>query len=151
LGDGSESAAITSPSSRKKVLHEPAHSHASRTLLAAALVLIGWLLVVSSADARPAMREATATWYGPGFYGNTTACGQRYTMRLRGVAVPAGGRSRCGQRLTICRRGVCVRVRVIDTGAFAHTFDLSARTAMDLCGCWQPYTMQVRWHRGWRA
>lgn len=130
---------------------EPAHSHASRALGIAAIAIILLLGWTSAADAAPRMEKATATWYGPGFYGNTTACGQRYTMRLRGVAVPAGGRNRCGQRLTICRRGVCVRVRVIDTGAFAHTFDLSARTAMDLCGCWRPYTMSVRWHRGWRA
>ena len=100
-------------------------------------------------------RRARATWYGPGFYGNTTACGQRYTIRTRGVAVPSGGRYhlRCGHRLTICYRSPrrCVRVRVIDTGSFrSHRFDLSARTAMDLCRCWRPYTMRVRWQHGWR-
>jgi len=26
------------------------------------------------------------TWYGPGFYGNRTACGQRYTRHIVGVA-----------------------------------------------------------------
>lgn len=100
-------------------------------------------------------RRARATWYGPGFYGNTTACGQRYTTRIRGVAVPSGGRYhlRCGHRLTICYRSPrrCVLVRVIDTGAFrSHRFDLSARTAMDLCRCTRPYTMRVRWQHGWR-
>lgn len=103
----------------------------------------------------PATSEArswtttTATWYGPGFYGNTTACGQRYTIRTRGVAHMS---LRCGTKLTICRRGKCVKVKVIDRGAFdPRNFDLSARTAMDLCRCWRPYTMTVRWRRGWTS
>lgn len=98
----------------------------------------------------PSWTRDVATWYGPGFYGNTTACGHRYTQHLRGVAVPSSGPRwlECGTRVTICRRGRCVRVRVIDTGAFrGHQFDLSARTAMDLCSCTRPYTMTIRWRR----
>lgn len=99
---------------------------------------------------------ARATWYGPGFYGKTTACGQRYSIRIRGVAVPSGGRYhlRCGHRLTICfrERRRCVRVVVIDTGSFRdHRFDLSARSSMDLCRCWRPFTMRVHWHHGWKV
>jgi rare lipoprotein A (peptidoglycan hydrolase) len=113
-----------------------------------ALAIISVLLLSASpADARP-MDQATATWYGPGFYGNRTACGQRYSIQHRGVAVPSAGRYylRCGTPVVICRRQTCVRVRVTDTGGFRnHRFDLSARTAMDLCGCGRPYTMQVRW------
>src|SRR5829696_5184176 len=31
-------------------------------------------------------RRATASWYGPGFFGRKTACGARMTRRLLGVA-----------------------------------------------------------------
>lgn len=122
-------------------------------LAVAAALWLAMVTIPPTADAA-GWDSATATWYGPGFYGNTTACGHRYSIRHRGVAVPSGGRYhlRCGTRLTICRRGTCVRVRVTDTGGFRnHRFDLSARTAMDLCGCWKPYTMRVRWRRGWVA
>lgn len=118
------------------------------------LALIGQALFPPDTHARPGMQRATATWYGPGFYGNTTACGDRYSTRHRGVAVPSSGPYHlpCDTKLTICRRGVCVAVRVTDTGGFRnHRFDLSARTAMDLCRCWRPYTMSVHWRRGWRT
>lgn len=106
---------------------------------------------------------STATWYGPGFYGNTTACGQRYGDS-RGRKVPRGVAHMtlpCGAKLTIRwrprggRRWRVVRVRVIDTGAFGHEFDLSASTARDLCRCSRPFTLGaygvpgVRWKRGW--
>jgi rare lipoprotein A (peptidoglycan hydrolase) len=111
------------------------------------LLIVVALAMPPMADARPALPVVTATWYGPGLYGNTTACGQTYTQRIRGVAhrtLP------CGTRLTLTRRGRVVRVRVIDRGPFSHaTFDLSARTAMDLCRCWRPFTMRVAWKRGW--
>lgn len=101
---------------------------------------------------RPLLGPTKATWYGPGFYGNGTACGYHYTIRHRGVAVPSAGKYwlPCNTKLTICRRGKCVRVRITDTGGFRdHRFDLSARTAMDLCRCWAPYTMSVKWKKGW--
>lgn len=110
-------------------------------------LIVGLLVYPRPAEASSPWRSTTATWYGPGFYGGTTACGQRYTTRTRGVAHMT---MRCGQRLTICRRGRCVRVKVIDRGAFdPDHFDLSARTAQDLCRCWRPYTMTVRWRKGW--
>lgn len=127
-------------------------------------MMIGWLLCVGiiafsapEAKSQPRGSNATATWYGPGFYGNGTACGHRYTKNIRGVAVPSGGRykMRCGTKLTVCykhrRAGWrCRRVRVIDTGGFRnHRFDLSSRTARNLCKCWRPYTMKVVWRRGW--
>lgn len=114
------------------------------------LACIGFWLVVASSASASSWSKARATWYGPGFYGHTTACGQRYSIRHRGVAVPSSGRyhMRCGTKLTICRRPGrgCVRVVVTDTGGFRdHRFDLSARTSMDLCGCWKPYTLRVWW------
>jgi rare lipoprotein A (peptidoglycan hydrolase) len=118
-----------------------------------AIALIAALLLstdhaAAAPSLHPSWQRTAATWYGPGFYGNDTACGQRYTQRIRGVAVPSAGPMylRCGTRVTLCRRGTCVRVKVIDTGSFReHQFDLSARTAMDLCRCTSPHTMDVRW------
>lgn len=118
-------------------------------ILGAMLCLLVLLLLSyspSRAEARPAPSAWTyqyATWYGPGFYGKTTKCGQRYTQYVRGVAAR---NMRCGSKLTICRRGRCVRVKVIDGGGY---FDLSARTAKDLCRCNAPYSMNVRYARGW--
>lgn len=72
-------------------------------------------------------RPALASWYGPGFYGNTTACGQTYTSSIVGVAhktLP------CGTRVRVCFRG-CAVGRVIDRGPYsgAREFDLSAAMA----------------------
>lgn len=89
------------------------------------------------------MITTTATWYGPGFYGKKTACGQVYSTSIRGVAhmtLP------CGTLVDICSHVKCTRVPVIDTGGFDKAnFDLSARTAMNLCSCSRPYTMRVKW------
>lgn len=108
---------------------------------------------VASAKQEPWTR-ATATFYGPGFYGNRTACGQTYTTRIQGTAhmsLP------CGAKLTVCkyvgRRGLrrCLRITVIDRGAFhPNNLDLSARTAQDLCRCARPYTTPVMYRRGWK-
>lgn len=78
-----------------------------------------------------------ASWYGPGFYGNRTACGQIYTPEIIGVAhrtLP------CGTLVTIEFRGRTMTVPVIDRGPYiaGRTLDLSnaTRIAMactDLC------------------
>lgn len=107
----------------------------------------------STTQERPVVwNTTTATWYGPGFYGNPTACGQRYTQAIRGVAIGhTNGRwlARCGDRFVIRHRGRAVLVTVIDRcpgcSSEYHRFDLSARTAMDLCACWTPHTMTVKW------
>jgi hypothetical protein len=130
--------------------------HPTWGMLLGALIIVGILALLiafdGTAEARPnPWVPATATWYGPGFYGNRTACGQRYTKTIRGTAhmsLP------CGAKVSICkpvgRWKRCVYVRVIDRGAFhPGNFDLSARTAMDLCRCWQPYTQRVSWRKGW--
>ena len=52
------------------------------------------------------MRKDVATWYGPGFYGSRTACGERLGRRTVGVAhrsLP------CGTKLTIRYKGRFVR------------------------------------------
>jgi rare lipoprotein A (peptidoglycan hydrolase) len=72
------------------------------------------------------------TWYGPGFYGGRTACGQRYTRYIVGVAsrtLP------CGTLVQFRWRGITVVAPVIDRGPYAtpdFVFDWSARLACDL-------------------
>ncbi len=68
-----------------------------------------------------------ATWYGPGFYGNRTACGRTLTPSTLGVAhrsLP------CGSKVKILYRGRWVTVPVIDRGPYSSAeFDLTERTA----------------------
>ncbi|MGH2754791.1 MAG: septal ring lytic transglycosylase RlpA family protein [Actinomycetota bacterium] len=68
-----------------------------------------------------------ATWYGPGFYGNRTACGQTLTTGTLGVAhrtLP------CGTSVSLLYRGRTVTVRVIDRGPYSSAdWDLTRRTA----------------------
>jgi rare lipoprotein A len=76
-------------------------------------------------------RRAVATWFGPGFYGHRTACGQRLTHRLLGVAnrtLP------CGTKLSLLYRGRTITVPVVDRGPFAHgaSYDLTSATAQAL-------------------
>ena len=93
----------------------------------------------SSADAASASkvrrvtvyRTVTSTWYGPGFYGNRTACGQRLTTTILGVAhrtLP------CGAKVALRANGRSVVVPVIDRGPYARgvTYDLTRATAKRL-------------------
>lgn len=78
-----------------------------------------------------AYRYANASWYGPGFYGNRTACGQTLTTSTRGVAhktLP------CGTKLTIRKGSREVQVRVIDRGPYHgnREFDLTRATKDDI-------------------
>jgi rare lipoprotein A len=60
-------------------------------------------------------RPAPSSWYGPGLYGNRTACGQTLTTSTQGVAhrsIP------CGTKLRLRYRGRSVAVRVIDRGPY---------------------------------
>jgi rare lipoprotein A (RlpA)-like double-psi beta-barrel protein len=78
-----------------------------------------------------------ASWYGPGFYGNRTACGQVYTPEIIGVAHRT---LRCGTLLVLEYRGRTMTVPVIDRGPYiaGRTLDLSNATRLamacpDLC------------------
>jgi rare lipoprotein A (peptidoglycan hydrolase) len=78
-----------------------------------------------------------ASWYGPGFYGNRTACGQIYTPEILGVAHRT---LRCGTLLVLEYRGRSMTVPVIDRGPYiaGRTLDLSNATRLamactDLC------------------
>lgn len=76
-------------------------------------------------------KPAIATWYGPGFYGKRTACGQRLTRRLVGVA---NRRLRCGTQVQVSFRGRTIIAPVVDRGPFAHhaQWDLTAAAAKQI-------------------
>lgn len=74
---------------------------------------------------------AKATWYGPGLYGNRTACGARMTRTLVGVAhktLP------CGTKVSFLYKGRTLTVPVVDRGPFANgaKWDLTAAAAEQL-------------------
>lgn len=76
-------------------------------------------------------RPGHASWYGPGLYGNRTACGGSLGPGTLGVAhrtLP------CGTKVTFRHRGRIVTVRVIDRGPFAagREWDLTAATKRKL-------------------
>ena len=73
-------------------------------------------------------RRVRASWYGPGMYGGKTACGQRLTPTLLGVAhrsLP------CGTQVRLVYGGQALTVPVIDRGPYANgaSFDLTKATA----------------------
>ena len=72
-------------------------------------------------------RAAPASYYGPGLYGNRTACGQTLRPGLLGVANKS---LPCGTRVTFRHRGRSVTVPVIDRGPFVgnRVWDLTAAT-----------------------
>jgi rare lipoprotein A (peptidoglycan hydrolase) len=74
-----------------------------------------------SGPALPKVRKtAIATWYGPGFYGQRTACGQTLTPLVVGVAnrtLP------CGTLVKVSYRGHGLVVPVIDRGPYANGAD----------------------------
>jgi hypothetical protein len=76
-------------------------------------------------------RPAVATWYGPGFYGRRTACGQRMSRTLLGVAHK---KLPCGTQVAVLYRGRRITVPVVDRGPFAHgaRWDLTVATAKAL-------------------
>ena len=76
-------------------------------------------------------RPAVATWFGPGFYGRRTACGQKMSRRLLGVAHRT---LRCGTLVEVFYGGRAITVPVVDRGPFRRgtTWDLTAATARTL-------------------
>jgi rare lipoprotein A (peptidoglycan hydrolase) len=89
-----------------------------------------------SADANLAAKAAkapseVATWYGPGFFGRRTACGQILRRSTQGVAHK---RLPCGTQVTIFHRGRLATVPVIDRGPYSGraVWDLTQATARDL-------------------
>lgn len=76
-------------------------------------------------------RSGIATWFGPGFYGQTTACGQMLTPAVVGVAnrtLP------CGTLVRVTYHGHALVVPVLDRGPYANhaDWDLTAGAAQAL-------------------
>lgn len=72
-------------------------------------------------------KAARASWYGPGLYGNRTACGGRLSPRTLGVAnktLP------CGTRVALYYHGHTVTAPVIDRGPYVagREYDLTKVT-----------------------
>jgi rare lipoprotein A (peptidoglycan hydrolase) len=88
-----------------------------------------------------AMLSGIATWYGPGFYGHSTSCGQILTTSSMWVASMTRG---CGARVRICTH-TCVETSVQDTGAFSATFDLAPGLARAL-GCYCTQSVRYVYH-----
>jgi len=81
------------------------------------------------------MRAAGATWYGPGLYGNHTACGQTLRPGTIGVAhrsLP------CGTTIKLAYHSHYLVTQVIDRGPYSegNDFDLTngARRALEFSG-----------------
>jgi peptidoglycan lytic transglycosylase len=72
-----------------------------------------------------------ATWYGPGFWGKSTACGVTLTPSTLGVAhrsLP------CGTQVTFSYNGASVTASVIDRGPFhkGYAWDMTKKVAKRL-------------------
>jgi hypothetical protein len=87
--------------------------------------------------------DPDVSWYGPGFYGNRTACGHTYSQSIHGVAhktLP------CGTMVTFRNpaNGATITVPVIDRGPYipGRHWDLSAATCAALDHC---YTGPIQW------
>jgi peptidoglycan lytic transglycosylase len=72
-------------------------------------------------------RASTASWYGPGFYGKRTACGQTLSPGMLGVAHKS---LPCGTLIRFYYRGYTVTVPVIDRGPYVgnREWDLTDET-----------------------
>jgi rare lipoprotein A (peptidoglycan hydrolase) len=84
----------------------------------------------TAAPAKPRVHTTgIATWFGPGFYGKETACGQTLTPGVVGVAnrtLP------CGTMVKISYAGHVLTVPVLDRGPYSHIgadWDLTAGAA----------------------
>jgi rare lipoprotein A len=80
-----------------------------------------------------AYRESNVSYYGPGFYGHGTACGETLEPNTLGVAnktLP------CGTKVALYYQGRKVTVPVIDRGPYVsgREYDLTAATR-DRLGC----------------
>jgi rare lipoprotein A (peptidoglycan hydrolase) len=80
---------------------------------------------------KKSMNKPTASWYGPGFYGNETACGETLSKQTVGVAhrtLP------CGTKVVFFANGNWAKAQVIDRGPFVKgvSWDLTGALAEQL-------------------
>jgi peptidoglycan lytic transglycosylase len=85
----------------------------------------------SSPRAVTVYRRVTATWYGPGFYGERTACG---TVLRRSTLGVAHRRFPCGTKVAVTYRGSSLVLPVIDRGPYRRgvKYDLTGAAARRL-------------------
>lgn len=91
-------------------------------------------VAVAGAPATPKAvhKSAIATWFGPGFYGKKTACGQVMTPEIVGVAnrtLP------CGTLVKVSYHGMRLTLPVIDRGPYSNIgadWDLTTGAARTL-------------------
>jgi rare lipoprotein A len=97
-----------------------------------ALANTGGVAAGVSTPKAPVHRTGIATWFGPGFYGKRTACGQIMTPELVGVAnrtLP------CGTLVKVSYHGHLLTLPVIDRGPYSHIgadWDLTTGAALTL-------------------
>ncbi len=89
----------------------------------------------------PWRTDPEISWFGPGFYGSGTACGQTLTKSLKGVAhrtLP------CGTLVTFRNGGRVVTLPVVDRGPYVggRIFDLTRGACVALDHC---YTGPIEW------
>jgi Lytic transglycolase/Putative peptidoglycan binding domain len=77
---------------------------------------------------RASMKRRTASWYGPGFWRNETACGRVLKRSTVGVAHK---RLPCGTKVTFNRGNRWLRTKVVDSGPYARgaSWDLTQAAA----------------------
>jgi rare lipoprotein A (peptidoglycan hydrolase) len=89
----------------------------------------------------PRWQEAMASTWGPGSYGQETACGAQLTPETRGLTHPV---LPCGVELLLSFQGKTVQAEVLDRGPHEGNaeFELTAALASDLGFSG---TQRVRW------
>jgi rare lipoprotein A (peptidoglycan hydrolase) len=129
----------------------------ARKAAMAALLLAAAVTVQASpalATCGPIRKAAILPWFGYGLYNHKTACGERLTKDLIGVAsrtLP------CGQWMTITWHGHTIQARVVDRGPYpprsqrhAMPLDLTAGAAHALGGPAKGYfTRRHATYRTW--
>lgn len=104
--------------------------------LAFRAIILRSATTASAAAASPSLhitvfRLSRASWYGPGFFGHRTACGQVLRKTTLGVA---NRTLKCGSKVTILYHGHSITVPVIDRGPYTKGiyWDLTEATAQAL-------------------
>jgi hypothetical protein len=89
----------------------------------------------------PRWQEAVASSYGPGRYGQQTACGVELAPETRGLAHPV---LPCGVDILVSFQGKTARAEVLDRGPHGGgaEFELTEALAQDLG---LSGTQQIRW------
>jgi rare lipoprotein A (peptidoglycan hydrolase) len=126
---GERTAAVLPPPTRGVL--DTATAAAARAAIGTTAALSGW------------RRDASVSWYGPGFYGNRTACGKTLTTTLLGVAnktLP------CGTMVSFRNpsNGTTITVPVVDRGPYVagRQWDLTAGACKAISHC---FTGPLQW------